>query len=582
MGLQMLAFANMPVGGYVNGLLVIPVVLVLLAWAKALSWVDKDAETARLPRDLLNTGLMGGFILGFAAFIILPNFFIAFLALLVVVGIEAGVYLSMRKKQVGLGDLKGDFKAWISSMGREKKPVAEIAGAVQIVGGDGALLPAPKVNTPEAESYQGIQNMLTDPLINNAEVVDIAPGENGLSVRYKVDGVFYNGATVPRAIGAAAIAYLKAAAGMDIGEVRKPQKGSIKLNVNGKRREMQLDTKGSTAGETAKFTADAKKRHDFTPATLGFNEDQLEVIKKMITGGGGITLLTAPREQGLTSLSYAMLRGHDAFLQNVRSIERDAEQDLEGVTQDKLPRGATGEEEAKLAGWIISQQPDVVLMAKPENPKSVIQFMQVAKEGKRVYFSFNASSTAEALWTFCKLVGDHKLAVSQLEMIINGRILRKLCSACKQGYTPDPETLRKLNMDASKVDTLYQARKEPIRDPKGNPIKCEFCNDLRYKGRTGMYEMMLVDEHVKQVATNGMTPEQNVGPLKTAFRKQRGKYLQEVGLGLVEAGETSVQEVLRVLKASESSGEKSSGKPPSGGTPVKTSSKKPKSPPAAV
>jgi general secretion pathway protein E len=257
----------------------------------------------------------------------------------------------------------------------------------------------------------------------------------------------------------------------------------------------------------------------------------------------------------------------------VRSIERDAEQDLEGITQDKLPREATQEEEAKLAGWIISQQPDVVLMAKPESPKSVTQFIATAREGKRVYFSFNANSTFEALAIFRKLVGDDKLAVSQLQMVINGRILRKLCAACKQGYTPDPETLRKLNMDASKVDTLYQARKEPIRDPKGQPIKCEFCNDLRYKGRTGMYEILLVDDAIKLIATNGMSAEQNAGPMKTAFRKQRGKYLQEVGLGLVEEGETSVQEVLRVLKAG---GE--SGAAPA----VKAAPKKPKGPvPAA-
>jgi len=516
---------------------------------------------------------MGGFILAFAAFILLPNFFLAFGAMLVVVGIEAGVYLSIRKKAVGLGDLKGDFKIWISSLGREKKPVAEIAGAVQIVGGNGQLLPAPKINTPEAESYEGIQKMLTDPLVNNAEVIEIAPGENGVGVRYMVDGVFYNGASVPRAVGAAAIGYLKVAAGMDIGEVRKPQKGTLKLNVNSKRRELQLETKGSVAGEFARFTADAKKRHDFTPATLGFNEEQLEMIKKVKLSGGGITLLTAPRGQGLTSLSYGMLRDHDAFLQNVRSIERDAEQDLEGITQDKLPREATQEEEAKLAGWIISQQPDVVLMAKPERPKSVTQFIATAREGKRVYFSFNANSTFEALAIFRKLVGDDKLAVSQLQMVINGRILRKLCAACKQGYTPDPETLRKLNMDASKVDTLYQARKEPIRDPKGQPIKCEFCNDLRYKGRTGMYEILLVDDAIKLIATNGMSADQNAGPMKTAFRKQRGKYLQEVGLGLVEEGETSVQEVLRVLKAG---GE--SGAAPA----VKAAPKKPKGPvPAA-
>jgi general secretion pathway protein E len=548
MGLLILAAAEAPTGGYLTYLKAIPLVLVLLIWARALSWVDKDAEAARMKRDLINSALMGGFILGFAAFIILPNFFIAFLALLVVVGIEAGVYLSMRKAAVGLGDLKGDFKAWIKSMGKEAAPVAEIAGAVQIVGGNGALLPAPRVNTPEAESYNGIQSLLTDPLINNADIIDLAPSEKGITARYSVDGVTYTGASVPKTVGAAAIAYLKAAAGLDMGEMRKPQKGTLKLNVNSKRREIQLETKGSTAGEYARFTAEAKKRHDFAPETLGFNEDQLATLKAIIKAGGGITLLTAPRGQGLTSLSYAMLRAHDAFLQNIVTIERDPEQDLEGVTQNKLERSATVEEEAKLANWIISQQPDVVLVSKPESPKTAAEFIKAAKEGKRIYFSFNAASTFEALSAWKKLVGDDKLAVSQLQMIICGRILRKLCSACKLAYTPDPETLRKLNMDGSRVEKLYQARKEPIRDPKGNPIKCEFCNDLRYKGRTGMFEFLLVDDNIKLVATNGLPADQNIPAMKSAFRKQKGKYLQEVGLGLVEKGDTSVQEVLRVLK----------------------------------
>jgi general secretion pathway protein E len=570
MGLSILA-ASVPIGSYANGLKAIPVILLLLAWARALSWVDKDTENARLNREMINTSMMGGFIAAFFLFIFLPNFFIAFGAMVVICGVEALIYLQMRKSSVGLGDLKGDFKNWIKGLGGKPKEVAEVAGAVQIVGSNGSLLPAPKAQTPEAESYNGIQLLLTDPLVNNAEVIDIAPGEGGVGVKYIVDGVSYNGASVSKTIGAAAIAYLKAAAGLDLGEVRKPQRGTLKLNINGKRKELQLETKGSTAGEYARFTADVKKRHDFTPDTIGFNADQLQKIRDIIKAGGGVTLVTTPKGQGLTALSYAMLRAHDAFLQNLVTIERDPEQDIEGVTQNKLARNATPDEEAKLANWIISQQPDVVLMARPESPAAAGELMRAAGDTRRVYFSFYANSTFEALSIWRKFVGDDKLAVSNLNLILNGRVLRKLCNACKQAYTPEPEVLRKLNMDAAKVDKLYQARKEPIRDPKGNPIKCDFCNDLRYKGRTGMFELLLVDDAIKKIATNGQSSEQNAGAYKTAFRKQGGRYMQEVGLGLVEAGETSVPEVLRVLKI---------GQEPSGVVPAKRP--KPPTPPAAA
>ena len=493
------------------------------------------------------TGLLGGLVVGFALFVLLPNFLVALAALLGVVGVEAAVYLSMRNKAVGLKDLKGDFILWVKSVGRKPQEVEEVSGAVQFVGPTGALLPAPKKNSPDVESYEGIQRMLTDPLNNNADVVEVAPSENGSTVKYSVDGVTYTGASVGKQVAADAMVYIKAAAGLDIGEVRKPQKGSVKLNINGKRKEMSLETKGSTAGEFARFIGDAKHRHDYNPQTIGFTDEQLETIIT-VNKGPGLTLLAAPKGQGLTSLSYGMLRAHDAFLQLVMSIERDAEQDLEGVTQTKLDRNAPAAEELKQVKWQLSQLPDVLLVAKPEGSEAAAELVRAAAE-RRVYVSMVASSTFEALNSWRKLVGDDRLAVQNLQLVICGRNLRKLCAACKQGYTPDPETLRKLNMDPARVDKLFQARKEPIRDPKGNPLKCEFCNDLRYKGRTGIYEFLLVDEHVKLVATNGQTNEQNVAPMKTAFRKQKGKYLQEVGLGMVEEGTTSVQEVLRVLKA---------------------------------
>ncbi len=576
--LHMLAAAvPVPTGDYVNGYKVIPVVLVLLVWLRLLTWVDKDTLAHHMARDQINTGLLAGVVVAFALFLLLPNFWIAFPVLLAIAGVEAGVYLQVRKQKVGSNsDLGVEFNNWIRSFGGKPKVVEEISGAVQLVGGNGQLLPAPKKETPEAEAYDGMQRMLTDPLTNNADVILIGPAESGAAVKYAVDGVNYNGASVPKNVAADALVYLKAAAGLDVGEVRKPQKGTIKLNINGKRKEMRLETRGSTAGESAQFTGNLKGRHDFTPATLGMTEDQVDTVKMVNELGGGITLVTAPRGLGLTSTSYGLLKMHDAFLQFIQTVERDAEQDIEGITQNALEKGATAEEEAKMVAWIMSQQPHVILVAKPESKESLATLIAAAGEGRRVYISFPANSAFEALTTWQKMVGDDKLAVSQLQLIINGRPLRKLCTACKQAYTPDPETLRKLNMDPARVTELFQARKEPPRDPKGNPIRCEFCNDLRYKGRTGIFELLLVDDPVKQVATTEMTPDQKASLMKTAFRKQRGKYLQEAGLLLVEKGETSVQEVLRVLKPPEAGASSSPPPPPppGGGTAARPSSRR--------
>jgi type II secretory ATPase GspE/PulE/Tfp pilus assembly ATPase PilB-like protein len=255
---------------------------------------------------------------------------------------------------------------------------------------------------------------------------------------------------------------------------------------------------------------------------------------------------------GLTSLLYGVLRGHDAFLQHIQTVERDPEEDIEGITQNKLAGNAPPGEESKTVDWVISQEPDAILLNKIENPRTAVELINYAKGGKRVYVGMRATSTFEALQQWRKLVADDNLAVEALAMVINGRVIRTLCNNCKVPYSPDPATLRKLGMNPEKVTQLYQARTDPIRDPKGNPIMCEFCYDLRYKGRVGVFEIMTVDDDVRAAVVTGK-------PVESVFRKQRSRFLQEEALSLVEQGETSVQEVKRVLRPEAATAEPAGG-----------------------
>jgi type II secretory ATPase GspE/PulE/Tfp pilus assembly ATPase PilB-like protein len=297
------------------------------------------------------------------------------------------------------------------------------------------------------------------------------------------------------------------------------------------------------------MVVDPKQRHSLKIDQLGFNDQQLQTLKHSIAEGGGLVLLATPKSQGLTSLIYAVLRGHDAFLTHIQTIERNVEDDLEGVTQNKLASNATGAEEHKQVGWVISQEADVLAIAEVQDPKSAQEIAKIAAKGNRIYVGIRAANTFDALTAWRKLVGDDELAVKGLSMVIAGRVLRKLCNACKVGYTPEPATLRKLNMDPDKISKLYQARTEPMRDSKGNPVPCDFCKDLHFSGRIGVFEMLVVDDEVRKIIQEGGS----VNQLKGIFRKQRSRYLQEQALHLVEQGETSIHEVLRVLKTDSSS-----------------------------
>ncbi len=531
-------------GGYISIYKIIPVLLVLLVWARLLTWVDKDAPTLNLPREKLNLPLFGGLLLGFAAFFALPNFFLAFAVLLLCVGAEAGIYLNIRKKVSDFDDIKRQFKEWLESFrGKKLDTKLEVAeGQVAILSKAGPPILPPDPKLPERAIYDAMQTALVEPLTKLAEQIDLAPEAEGLAAKYIVDGVVYRGAVLQPALGASLISHLKEAAGLVVTEVRKPQTGSFKVTLNGKKRELKAQTAGTRAGEYMRLFVDPKKKADINLGNMGLSERQLGYINELLADKKGIVIISAPKGHGLTTAFYSMVRGHDVFIELIHTIERDSDDGVDGATMNRIAPTAPPEEEAKKLDWIVSQEPDVIAIAPVESQEAARGLIEFAKTGKRVYIAMRASSTFEALDQWRKLVGDNTLAMQELRLVINGRILRKLCEACKVGYAPDAPTLRKLGINPERVTALFQARTTPMKDQKGEVVPCMFCNELRFKGRVGVYETLMIDDEVRQAIAAGKSPS-------TAFRKQRGKYLQEEALALVEKGQTSVQEVLRVLKA---------------------------------
>lgn len=573
MGLyQVLAAANLAGGGYVSIWKIVVAVLILLIWSRMLSWADQDAIVAHLPRIQFNLGNLGGLIVAYALFFLLPSFWIGLPILVAAPAIEVTVYLNKRKRVVGLRDLRKQWNDYLAGMKGKKKEDAGPSEVVLI--SKGQPVQSPDANAPERPAYDATQLALTEPLKRNADQVDIdGRTADGAAIKYIVDGVAQTGRSLDQATASAAISYIKGLAGMDVEERRKPQDGTLKVTVGGEKHEIKIKTAGNTAGEYMRLLVDVKNRHNYKLDTLGFSESQLAKIKESIKSNSGVVLLSTPAGMGLTSLSYGVLRGHDAFLQHIQTIERAPEEDLEGITQNKLAANAPAAEESKTVDWVISQEPDSIFINRVESPQSALELIKYSQQGRRVYVAMRASSTFDALNQWRKIVGDDSMAIDSLNMVINGRVLRFLCNNCKVPYAPDPATLRKLGMNPEKVTQLYQARSDPLRDPKGNPIPCNFCMDLRYKGRTGVFELLTADDDIRQAVKSGK-------PVEPVFRKQRAKFLQEEALALVEEGDTSVQEVKRVLRpdAATAAAEPEGGTPPPPPTPSPGPRKSPRRP----
>jgi type II secretory ATPase GspE/PulE/Tfp pilus assembly ATPase PilB-like protein len=555
----LLGQATVEVGNYINPWKLIPVVLLLFVWGKFVTWADKDAEVAHLPRVPVNLGLMVVGMLAFGLFFFLP-FLVGTIALFVLVAGSIGGYIGLRASKVGTKDLAQQFKDGMASFGKKggKKGAKEIISELQIVDSKGNLKSAPAEEDPQHAGYVAVQQLFVDPLRKNAERIQLVPTaeEGGYKLNYVVDGFTYSSANPDKAAAAAAVEFIKANAGLDLNEKRKPQKGKLKASTGGKRKEVEVVTSGSSIGEALDMVIDPKTRHAFRLEMLGMTELQEAAIRDSIDVKQGIVLLAAPKGQGLTSLCYGVIRAHDAFLNHIQTIERGADQDLEGITQNKLAANAPPAEELKQVKWVVSQEPDVIMMTSLEEPASAKEIIKHADAGRKAYVAVRANSALEAINVWRKWVGDDARAVRYLIMAVSGKVVRKLCPQCKVAITPDPDQLRKMNLDPQRVTQLFQERTEPMTDAKGNVILCDMCQELRFKGRTGVYEVIIVDDEVKQ----GILAGAGIKQLTTIIRKQRIPFLQESALELIQQGETSVKEVQRVFAEPKSSSS-SSGKP---------------------
>jgi hypothetical protein len=200
-------------GGYISLIKLAPVLIVLLLWARLLTWIDKDAPAAHLPRIGLNVGFLSGMAAGFALFFFLPGFLVAFAALLFVLIVEVAVYLIMRNQKVGVADLKEQFREWLNSFKSKEKIAKELPNQVTVVGKGGVQMPVPAADDPNRPGFDAMQQALTEPLRKGAEMIMLAPSESGMAVRYQVDGMDYKGTVIEKTTGATAVTLLKGSAG---------------------------------------------------------------------------------------------------------------------------------------------------------------------------------------------------------------------------------------------------------------------------------------------------------------------------------------------------------------------------------
>lgn len=519
-------------------------VLVLVAvagWAWVVAQLDKDAGFFYLKRKEFNMLQLLAGVLGFGAMLFLPIFFIGYpLGVLILAGGIAG-YVFYRNGQVPEGEKwSADIESF--KQGRADKAAAkqQSNATLTMVDSSGKTVPLPQPGDADSPHYLVLDQLMAFALPRNADQIDLSVDTEKAKYRVHIDGVRYPQEAPEPGEAVKLIDYIKKICGMDLEDRRRKQTAEMEIRVEGSGvHQLQIVTAGSTRGLQMQVNIDPQRSSHVPLDHLGFAPNQLAAVRELLTKKGQTVLVASAPQQGKTTTLYSFLHEHDPYTSSVITLEEEAIAELEGVDHNIVPRGKPASEFNAKLGVLLRSDPTVIMLSKLADEQSAKLLAPVGDE-IREYIPIDQPDTLSALKAWTKMVGDPHDVAAHLGAVLAQRLVRRLCHTCRVPYSPDPAALKKLNLPADKVGELFRASgKVMVKDKE---IICPDCLGLGYRGRVGVFEVMLIDDHAAKYLAAG-----ELDSLRLHLRKNKMLYLQEAALTKVVDGTTDIKEVTRVM-----------------------------------
>ncbi|HET7651203.1 MAG TPA: type II secretion system ATPase GspE [Gammaproteobacteria bacterium] len=373
-----------------------------------------------------------------------------------------------------------------------------------------------------------INALLTEAVKENASDIHIEPFENRLVVRLRVDGVLRVVLESRRAVAPLVVSRIKVMAKLDIAEKRLPQDGRISLRIAGRAVDVRVSTIPSGHGERVVLRLLDKQAGRLELNHLGMQHETQALLSDLIHKPHGIILVTGPTGSGKTTTLYASLAQLNDRSRNIMTVEDPIEYYIDGIGQTQVN---TRVEMTFARGLraILRQDPDVVMVGEIRDLETAEIAVQASLTGHLVLSTLHTNTAVGAVTRLRDMGVEPFLLSSSLLGMLAQRLVRLLCPECKQAYAAGERECSALDLPRDKPPTVYRA------------VGCEYCNRSGYRGRTGVYEMVMVDDRMRSMIHDGSGEQEleRYARTKTASIRQDGRRR-------VLAGETSVEEVLRV------------------------------------
>jgi general secretion pathway protein E len=525
----------------VNGITPMLWLALVLGWAWCASAIDKDAQYFHLPRVWINLAVAVAAIVACALFLLIPFFLLGLLvAVLIIAGSLVG-YAAYRNTRVGENQRWSlNLDSFRQKLDERERERTQRNATLHLLDPDGGPREVPAGDDPEAAAHAALANVIDFAIPRGAESIELAVDAEQARMIARIDGVSYPQQSIDPRAGVALINYVKRNAGLDVEDRRRRQVGSVLVETEEHgRHTLSVVTAGSSKGLRMSLLIDAGKKKQMGLKQVGLLGQQYDIVKDIVEEESGVVLIASPPGQGLTTSLYALLMQHDPYTQTIVTLEDEDVFEIEGVSHNRLPAGSTPEDyHAKLAA-ILRTDPAVVGTNRLPDAKAA---QLIATDGgeARFYLGMPADDALKATRTWVQAVGEPRRAARVLHAAIAQRLIRKLCDTCKTPYTPDPAAVKKLNLPADRVATLYHASGQVVM--KDKPVACPTCHGIGYRGRAAVYEVLPFDEDARKLIAAS-----DFDALRLHLRKQKHWSLQEAGLAQVVAGVTDIKEVTRAL-----------------------------------
>ncbi len=378
-----------------------------------------------------------------------------------------------------------------------------------------------------------VNSLLQHAVKERASDVHIEPFESEIRVRFRIDDLLYEPMKpLPRSLHASIVSRIKIMGGLNIAEKRLPQDGRIRLKIAGRDYDVRLSTIPITYGERVVMRLLPRTQDLQNLKRIGFNDELLGVLEKLITRPNGILLVTGPTGSGKTTTLYAALAQINSTDKNIITIEDPVEIQLPGVGQIEV-KPNIGLTFATGLRSVLRQDPNVILVGEIRDLETAEIAIQASLTGHLVFSTLHTNDAASAITRLVDMGVEPFLIASSLVAVLAQRLVRVLCKDCRESYPAGREEL--LEIGVKPTDRPVQIYR---------PGSCASCNYTGYHGRVGIFELMLVDDDIRAMVS------QNIDS-KSIKRKaqQKGMHtLRADGARKVLQGVTSVAEVLRATE----------------------------------